>query len=276
MDDEETPEDPKAFTYFCSTDLRHNIFITFRDYQGKRLFDIDSRPTIDPNQYRHGICLSFSRLNSSICISECFANIMHAGGQEVHGKVAEKNEEMRIVATLTLPGASFVVEKGAQERSPWPARTNDFVIELALLRQTTAGGDGIGIPRDRLTIERIGQTTTRLEADCGELGLSKYLKRLVDVNRICIYVEDYRGNRTFSQDVMREVLLPRFLCGSRPERMLPSEVPGHAIDQREIQVSSRDSKRKLTRTRERRRKRKRKAEEEDVGRVEVDAEVAIA
>ena len=58
--------------------------------------------------------------------------------------------------------------------------------------------------------------------------------------------------------------------------MLPSEVPADAVDQQIIQASSRDSKRKLTRTRERRRKRKRKAEEEDVGRVEVDAEVAIA
>ena len=269
MDDEGTPEDPKAFTYFSSTDLRHNIFITFRDYQGKRLFDIDSRPTIDPNQYRHGICLSFSRLNSSICISECFANITQAGGAGFHGKAAEKNEEMRIVATLTLPGASFVVEKGAQERSPWPARTNDFVIELALLRQTTAGGDGNGIPRDRLTIERIGQTTTRLEADCGELGLSKYLKRLVDVNRICIYVEDYRGNRTFSQDVMREVLLPRFLCEPRRERVLPSEIPGRAVDQQIIQASNHASRQTPTRRRRRERRKRTTKAEEAVARVGV-------
>ena len=253
MVDEEGPQkDPKSFAYFSSAGPRHNIFINFRDVKGNHLFNIDSRPTTDPDQYRHRISLSFSRLDSSIHISESFAHIMHSDGEQVHGKVAEKSEEVRIVATLTLPGASFVVEKGAQERSPWPRRGNDFVIELALLRQTTAGGDGDSIPRGRLTTEHIGQKTKRLETECGELGLRKNLKSLVDLKRVTIYVEGYRGNWTFDQDDVREVLLPRFDTGRQQSRafqrepvikdcVLPSDFTLASVEQRTLQVLSSDS-----------------------------------
>jgi hypothetical protein len=267
MDDEETPKDPKDFAYLSSAGPRHNIFLTFTDAHGKRIFDIDSCPTSDPDQYRHRISLRFSRLDSTIYIRESFATVHD--GKEFHAKVAESNDQMRVIGSLVLPGASFVVERGEQESKPWPDPTNNFVIELGFLQ--TSGG----IPRDHLTFKHIGQTT-KLEAECGELGLRKHLKSLKDVKGVSICVEDYRWNKDFDQDDVREVLLPRFGSGGRRQEarvgreaareggVSSSEVAGESFVQRILRGPGSDASRRRTR--------KRKAREQ-MSRVKVNTEV---
>jgi hypothetical protein len=191
--------DPANYSWLSSTSLQHNISITFTDVQDNAIFDVDSRPSSDPKQYRHKIALRFSKPDSTIRIRETFATV-HAG-KEFHGKVAKNDDQMSVTATLMLPGHSFVVEKGAQESRPWPEK-GCFVIKLAF--QET------GIAREMLSLKHVGDNTTRLESECGELDLRRHLKKLGEVKGLMVCVENYRGNRTFGEDEVREVLLPRF------------------------------------------------------------------
>lgn len=189
-------------------------------------------------------------------------------GKEFHGKVAENDDQMSITATVMLPGHSFVVEKGAQESRPWPEK-GCFVIKLAL-HET-------GIGREMLSFKHVGNNTTRLDSECGELDLRRHLKKLGEVKGLMVCVENYRGNRTFGEDEVREVLLPRFAVNGTASSVLakgllpevggmPAQGVGGLVVERTIKNQVDES------TASRKRKAEDEVDGEDAGKGELEEE----
>lgn len=212
MADEIHTKDPAMYCWMSSTDLKHNIAIVFTDAHGDAVFYIDSRPTSDTSLYRHQVSRRFSKVDTSIRIREAFATARYRKPSDE--KVASGDDGMKVTATLMLPGASFAVERGEQEWRPYPEKAC-FVIQLVLYQT--------GIEREMLTFKHVGQNTTRLESECGELNLRRYLKRMGEVKGLTVLVHRYRGNRSFVGDEIREVLLPRFAVrdAARSSRTIP-------------------------------------------------------